>query len=52
MITLRIYVGFPSQLEELYQNVPIELGDKMFLMDVNVVSTPLNYNIPLGQIFM
>jgi hypothetical protein len=51
-ITLRAYDGHPSQPEGLYQNVPIELGGKMILIDIKVIDAPLDYNILFGCSYM
>jgi hypothetical protein len=44
-ITLRAYNGCPSSLEGIFQNVPIELGGKTILIDIEVIDAPLDYNI-------
>jgi hypothetical protein len=44
-ITLRSYDGRPSSREGLFQNVPIELGAKTILIDIEVINAPLDYNI-------
>jgi hypothetical protein len=44
-ITLRAYDGQPSSPEGLFQNVPIEVGGKTILIDIEVIDTPLDYNI-------
>jgi len=44
--------GQPSQSQGLYQNLPISLARKQILIDVDVVDTPLGYNILLGRGFM
>jgi hypothetical protein len=44
-ITLRAYDGRPSSPEGLFQNVPVELGGKTILIDIEVIDAPLDYNI-------
>jgi hypothetical protein len=39
-ITLRAYDGRPSSPEGLFQNVPIELGGKTILIDIEVIDAP------------
>jgi hypothetical protein len=51
-ITLRAYDGRPSSLEGLFQNVPVELGGKTILIDIEVIDAPLDYNILLGRTYM
>jgi hypothetical protein len=48
-INLRAYDGCPSSLEGLFQNVPIELGGKTILIDIEVINAPLDYNILFGR---
>jgi hypothetical protein len=51
-ITLRAYDGRPSSPEGLFQNVPIELGGKTILIDIEVIDAPLDYNILFGRSYM
>jgi hypothetical protein len=51
-ITLRAYDGQPSSPEGLFQNVPIELGGKTILIDIEVIDAPLDYNILFGRSYM
>jgi hypothetical protein len=51
-ITLRAYDGRPSSLEWIFQNVPIELGGKTILIDIEVIDAMLNYNILFGCSYM
>jgi hypothetical protein len=51
-ITLRDYDGRPSSPEGLFQNVPIELGGKTILIDIEVIDAPLDYNILFGCSYM
>jgi hypothetical protein len=51
-ITLRAYDGRPSSPEGLFQNVPIELGGKTILIDIEVIDTPLDYNILFRHSYM
>jgi hypothetical protein len=51
-ITLRAYDGRPSSPEGIFQNVPIELGGKTILIDIEVIDTPLDYNILFGRSYM
>jgi hypothetical protein len=51
-ITLRAYDGRPSSPEGLFQNVPIELGGKTILIDIEVIDALLNYNILFGHSYM
>jgi hypothetical protein len=51
-ITLRAYDGRPSSPEGLFQNVPIELGGKTILIDIEVIDAPLDYNILFGHSYM
>jgi hypothetical protein len=44
-ITLRAYDGRPSSLEGIFPNVPVELGGKTILIDIEVIDAPLDYNI-------
>jgi hypothetical protein len=44
-IILREYDGLPSQLEDLYQNILLELGGSLILIDIKVIDAPLEYNI-------
>jgi hypothetical protein len=51
-ITLRAYDGRPSSPEGLFQNVPVELGGKTVLIDIEVIDAPLDYNILFGHSYM
>jgi hypothetical protein len=51
-ITLRAYDGLPSSPEGLFQNVPIELGEKTILIDIEVIDAPLDYNILFRHSYM
>jgi hypothetical protein len=51
-ITLRAYDSRPSSPEGLFQNVPVELGGKTILIDIEVIDAPLDYNILFGHSYM
>jgi hypothetical protein len=51
-ITLRAYDGRPSSSEGLLQNVPVELGGKTILIDIEVIDVTLDYNILFGRSYM
>jgi hypothetical protein len=51
-ITLRDYDRRPSSPKGLFQNVPIELGGKTTLIDIEVIDAPLDYNILFGRRYM
>jgi hypothetical protein len=51
-ITLRAYDGRPSSPKGLFQNVPVELGGKNILINIEVIDAQLNYNILLGRSYM
>jgi hypothetical protein len=51
-ITLRAYDGRSSSPEGIFQNVPVELGGKTILIDIEVIDAPLEYNILLGRTYM
>jgi hypothetical protein len=51
-IILRAYDGRPSSPEGLFQNVPVELGGKTILIDIEFINTPLDYNILFGHSYM
>jgi hypothetical protein len=51
-ITLRAYDGRPSSPEGIFQNVPVELGGKTILIDIEVIDAQLDYNIFLGRTYM
>jgi hypothetical protein len=51
-ITLRAYDGRPSSPEGIFQNVPVELGGKTILIDIEVIDAQLDYNILLGRTYM
>lgn len=40
-ITIQAYDGHPSQLEGLYQNIPIELGGKSTVIDIEFIDSPV-----------
>jgi hypothetical protein len=44
-ITLRAYDGQPTSSVGLCQNVPIELGGKTILIEIEVIDAQLDYNI-------
>ena len=49
MITLRAWDGHASQPIGLFRNFPITLAGKTVCVDVEVIDTPLDYKILLGQ---
>jgi hypothetical protein len=51
-ITLQAYDRRPSSPEGLFQNVPVELGGKTILIDIEVINTPLDYNILFDHSYM
>jgi hypothetical protein len=51
-ITLRAYGSRPLSPEGLFQNVPVKLGGKTILIDIEVINAPLNYNILFGHSYM
>jgi hypothetical protein len=51
-ITLRAYDGRPSSPEGLFQNVPVELGGKTILINIEVIDAQLDYNILFGRSYM
>jgi hypothetical protein len=51
-ITLRAYDNRPSSPEGLFQNVPIELGGKIILINIEVIDAPLDYNILFRHSYM
>jgi hypothetical protein len=51
-ISLRAYDGRPTSPIGLCQNVPIELGGKTILIDIEVIDAPLDYNILFGRNYM
>jgi hypothetical protein len=51
-ITLRAYDRQPSSPEGLLQNVPVELGGKTILIDIEVIDVTLDYNILFGRSYM
>jgi hypothetical protein len=51
-ITLRAYDGRPTSSKGIYQNVPIELGGKTILIDIEVIDAQLDYNILFGHNYM
>ena len=48
-ITLRAWDGHASQPIGLFRNCPITLAGKTVCVDVEVIDTPLDYNIILGR---
>jgi len=50
--TLRAYDGRPTSPTGLCQNVPIELGGKTILIDIEVINAHLDYNILFGRNYM
>jgi hypothetical protein len=51
-ITLRAYDGQPTSSIGICQNVPIELGGKTILIDIEVIDAQLDYNILFGRNYM
>jgi hypothetical protein len=51
-ISLRAYDGRPTSPIGLCQNVPIELGGKTILIDIEVIDAQLDYNILFGRTYM
>jgi hypothetical protein len=51
-ITLRAYDRQPSSPEGIFQNVPIEIGGKTILIDIEVIDAKLDYNILFGHSYM
>jgi hypothetical protein len=51
-ITLRAYDGRPSSPEGVFQNVPIELGGKTILIDIEVIDALLDDNILFVHSYM
>jgi hypothetical protein len=51
-IMLQAYDGRSASPEGIFQNVPIELGGKTVLIDIEVIEAPLEYNILLGRTYM
>jgi hypothetical protein len=51
-IKLRVYDGRPSSPEGIFQNVLVELGGKTILIEIEVIDTPLDYNILFGCSYM
>ena len=51
-ISLCAYDGRSSQPRGLYQNVPINLGGKMVMIDIDVINAQLDYNILVGCSYM
>jgi hypothetical protein len=51
-ISLRAYDGRPTSPIGLCQNVPIELGGKTILIDIEVIDAQLDYNILFGRNYM
>jgi hypothetical protein len=49
---LRAYDDQPSSLEGIFQNVPIELGGKTILIDIELIDAPLDHNILFGRSYM
>jgi hypothetical protein len=44
-ITLQAYDGQPSQPEDHFQNVLVELAGKIVIINIKVIDSPLDYNI-------
>jgi hypothetical protein len=51
-ITLQAYDRRPSSPEGLFQNVPVELGGKTILINIEVIDAPLDYNILFSRSYM
>jgi hypothetical protein len=51
-ITFIPYDGRPSSLEGLFQNIPVELGGKTILIDIEFIDAPLDQNILLSRSYM
>ena len=51
-ISLRAYDGRPTSPIGLCQNIPIELGGKTILIDIEVIDAQLDYNILFGRNYM
>jgi hypothetical protein len=51
-ITLQAYDGRPPKPKGLYQNVPVELGGKTILIDIEVIDAQLDYNVLFGWSYM
>jgi hypothetical protein len=49
---LRAYEGRPYSTEGLFQNLPVELGGKTILIDIEFIDAPLDYNILFGRSYM
>ena len=45
LITLRAYDGYPTHLKDLLCNINVKLVGKYILINIEVVDTPLYYNI-------
>jgi hypothetical protein len=51
-ITLQAYDGCPSPPKGLFQNVPVKIGGKNILIDIEVIDAPLDYNILFSHSYM
>jgi hypothetical protein len=51
-ITLQAYEGRPTSSKGLCQNVPIEIGGKTILLDIEVIDAHLDYNILFRRSYM
>ena len=49
---MRAYEGRSSSPEGLFQNVPVELGGKTILIDIEVIDVTLDYNILFRRSYM
>ena len=49
---LRAYDGHPTRAQGILPHVPISLGGKTVLIDIEVVNTQLDYNLLLGRSYM
>ena len=50
--TLHAYDGHPTRAQGILPHVPISLGGKTILIDIEVVNTQLDYNLLLGHSYM
>jgi hypothetical protein len=51
-ITLRVYGIRSSSPKGIFQNVPVELGGKTILIDIEFIDVPLDYNIMFRHSYM
>ena len=49
---LRAYDGHPTRSQGILLHIPISLGGKTVLIDIEVVNTQLDYNLLLGRNYM